>query len=115
MVDLCKAGRAEVLLDLVERAPSEEAGAPVWEFLKGKRILDDLLQQPRVDMPLVARFAKRIGMGAAPILLSAAPVFDDAKIRAQFYDMVQSAGDQAGEAVAERLPDAPPAVQRELL
>jgi hypothetical protein len=115
MVDLCKAGRAEVLLDLVERAPSEEAGAPVWEFLKGKRILDDLLQQPRVDMPLVARFAKRIGMGAAPTLLSAAAVFDDAKIRAQFYDLVQSAGDQAGEAVVERLPDAPPAVQRELL
>jgi hypothetical protein len=115
MVDLCKAGRAEVLLDLVERAPSEEAGASVWEFLKGKRILEDLLQQPRVDMPLVARFVKRIGIGAAPTLLSAAAVFDDAKIRTQFYDLVQSAGDQVGEAVAERIPDATPVVQRELL
>jgi len=115
MVDLCKAGRAEVLLDLVERAPSEEAGASVWEFLKGKRILEDLLQQPRVDMPLVARFVKRIGIGATPTLLSAAAVFDDAKIRTQFYDLVQSAGDQVGEAVAERIPDAPPVVQRELL
>jgi hypothetical protein len=115
MYNLSKAGRAEVLLDLVERAPSEEAGAPVWEFLKGKRILDDLLQQPRVDMPLVARFAKRIGVAAAPTLLSAAAVFDDAKIRAQFYDLVQSVGDQAGAAVAERIPDAPPAMQRELL
>ena len=115
MADLCKAGRAEVLLDLVERAPSVEAGAPVWEFLQGKRILDDLLQQPRVDMPLVARFAKRIGVGAAPTLLSAAAVFDDAKIRAQFYDLVQSAGDQVGAAVAERIPDSPPAMQRELL
>jgi hypothetical protein len=115
MADLCKAGRAEVLLDLVERAPSEEAGAPVWEFLKGKRILDDLLQQPRVDMPLVARFVKRIGIGAAPTLLSAAAVFDDAKMRTQFYDLVQSAGDQVGEAVAERIPDAPPVMQRELL
>jgi hypothetical protein len=115
MVDLCKAGRAEVLLDLVERAPSQEAGAPVWEFLKGKRILEDLLQQPRVDMPLVARFVKRIGIGATPTLLSAAAVFDDAKIRTQFYDLVQSAGDQVGEAVVERIPDAPPVVQRELL
>jgi hypothetical protein len=115
MVDLCKAGRAEVLLDLVERAPSEEAGAPVWEFLKGKRILDDLLQQPRVDMPLVARFAKRIGIDAAPTLLSAAAVFDDAKIRAQFYDVVLSAGDQVGGAVVQRIADAPPVVQRELL
>ena len=115
MSDLCKAGRAEVLLDLVERAPSEDAGAPVWEFLKGKRILDDLLQQPRVDMPLVARFVKRIGIAAAPTLLSAAAVFDDAKIRTQFYDLVQSAGDQVGAAVAERIPDAPPAMQRELL
>jgi len=115
MANLCNAGRAEVLLDLVERAPNEEAGAPVWEFLKGKRILDNLLQQPRVDMPLVTRFVKRIGVGAAPTLLSAAAVFDDAKIRAQFYDLVQSAGDQVGEAVAERIPDAPPAMQRELL
>jgi hypothetical protein len=115
MVDLCKAGRAEVLLDLVERAPSEEAGASVLEFLKGKRILEDLLQQPRVDMPLVARFVKRIGIGAAPTLLFAAAVFDDAKIRSQFYDLLQSVGDQVGEAVAERIPDAPPVVQRELL
>jgi hypothetical protein len=115
MADLCKAGRAEVLLDLIERAPSEEAGAPVWEFLKGKRILDELLQQPRVDMPLVARFVKRIGVGAAPTLLSAAAVFDDAKIRAQFYDLVQSAGDQAGAAIVERIAGAPPAMQRELL
>jgi hypothetical protein len=115
MADLCKAGRAEVLLDLVERAPSEEAGASVWEFLKGKRILEDLLQQPRVDMPLVARFVRRIGIGAAPTLLFAAAVFDDAKIRSQFYDLLQSAGDQVGGAVAERIPDAPPVVQRELL
>src|SRR5450756_1749274 len=85
MVDLCKAGRAEVLMDLVERAPSEQAGAPVWEFLKRERVLEALLQLPRVDMPLVARFARRTGIEIAPTLLSAAAVFDDAKMRAQFY------------------------------
>jgi hypothetical protein len=115
MVDLCRAGRAELLLDLVERAPSEEAGASVWEFLKRERILEALLQQPRVDMPLVARLVKRIGIGAAPTLLSAAAVFEDAKTRAQFYDMLQSLGDDVGATSAERIPDFPPIMQRELL
>jgi len=115
MADLCKAGRADVLLDLVERAPNEAAGAPIWEFLKGRRILDDLLQRQRVDMPLVARFVKRIGADAAPTLLSAAAVFEDAKMRSQFYDLVLSAGDQAGGAIVERITDSPPVVQRELL
>jgi hypothetical protein len=115
MVELCKAGRAEALLDLVERAPTEEAAAPVWEFLKGERILDSLLGQQRVDMPLVARFVKRIGIGTASTLLSAAAVFEDAKTRTQFYDLVQSLGDQAGAAIAERIDSSPPPVQRELL
>ena len=115
MVDLCKAGRAEVLLDMVERAPSEEAGSAVWEFLQGERILEALLQQPRVDMPLIARFVKRIGIGTAPTLLAAAAVFDDAKTRAQFYDLLQSLGDDVGATMAERIPDSPPIMQRELL
>lgn len=115
MVDLLKAGRADVLLDLVERGPTPEAAAPVWEFLLGERILESLLGQPRVDMPLVTRFVKRIGVGAAPTLLSAAMVFDDAKTRGQFYDLLQLLGDQVGEAVSERISDAPPIVQRELL
>jgi hypothetical protein len=115
MVNLCRAGRAEVLLDLVERAPTEEAGAPVWEFLKGERILDSLLQQPRMDMPLITRFVKRIGIGAAPTLLSVAAVFEDAKTRAQFYDLLQSLGDGVGATMAQRIPAAPPAMQRELL
>ena len=115
MVDLRKAGRVDVLLDLVERAPSEEAAAPVWEFLQRERILDSLLEQRRVDMPLVARFVKRIGIGTATTLLSAAAVFEDVKTRTQFYDLLQSLGDQAGAAIAERIAASPPAVQRELL
>jgi hypothetical protein len=115
MVDLYKAGRAEVLLDLVERAPSEEAGAPVWGFLKRERVLEALLQLPRVDMPLVARFVRRTGIEIAPTLLSAAAVFDDAKIRGQFYDLLQSLGDDVGETVAERIPNSTPVMQREML
>ena len=115
MADLCNTGRAEVLLDLVERAPNEAAGAPIWEFLKERRILDDLLQRQRVDMPLVTRFVKRIGADAAPTLLSAAAVFEDAKMRSQFYDLVLSAGDQVGGAIVERITASPPVVQRELL
>jgi hypothetical protein len=115
MVDLCRAGRAEVLLDLVERAPTPEAVAPVWEFLKGERILEALLQQPRIDMPLVARFVKRLGIETASTLLSVAAVFDDAKTRAQFYDLLQSLGDEVGPSMAERIANSPPVMQRELL
>jgi len=115
MVDLYKAGRTEVLLDLVERAPSAEAGEPVWEFLKRERVLEALLQLPRVDMSLVARFARRTGIAIAPMLLSAAAVFDDAKIRGQFYDLLQSLGDDVGAPIAERIADSPTVIQRELL
>jgi hypothetical protein len=115
MVDLCKGGRAEVLLDLVERAPSAEAAAPVWEFLKEERILEALLEQPRIDMPLIARFSKMIGVGAAPTLLSALAVFEDAKTRSQFYDLLQSLGDGVSTVIAGRVSDAPTFLQRELL
>jgi hypothetical protein len=115
MVDLSKSGRVELLLDLVEKAPSADAGAPVWDFLIGERILESLLDQPRIDIPLVTRFVQRLGAPAAPMLLSAALAFDDAKARAQFYDLFQSFGDEVGLAVAQRIPDATPIVQRELL
>src|SRR5437870_2766802 len=115
MVELCKAGRAEVLLDLVERAPSADAGAPVWDFLKGERILETLLGQPRLDMALIGRFVRRIGAAAVPTLLAAALVIDDTKVRAQFYDLLQSLGDQIGEPVAAQIAGAPAIIQRELL
>ncbi len=115
MVDLCKGGRAEVLLDLVERAPSADAGAPVWDFLKEERILEKLLGQQRLDLALIGRFVRRIGADAVPTLLAAALVIDDAKLRIQFYDLLQSLGDQIGEPVATQIAGAPPVIQRELL
>src|SRR5207244_10807568 len=115
MVELCKLGRAEVLLDLVERAPSADAGAPVWDFLKGERILETLLGQPRLDIALIGRFVRRVGVAAVPTLLAAALVIDDTKVRAQFYDLLQSLGDQIGEPVAAQIAGAPPIIQREFL
>lgn len=115
MIDLCKAGRAELLLDIVERAPTAEAGLPVWEFLKSERILESLLEQQRVNIPLVTRFVNRIGIDSAQTLITAALMFDDAKLRAQSYDMLHSLGDAAGLAVAEQIPNAPAGMRRELL
>jgi hypothetical protein len=115
MATLCKSGRSNVLLDLVERAPDADAGAPVWEFLLGERILDTLLNQQRVDLPLVGRFARRIGIPAAPSLVAATSAYEDAKIRVQFYDLLESLGDSVGSAVAEGIPKASPIVQRELI
>jgi hypothetical protein len=115
MVELKNSGRMDILLDLVETAASAEAVAPVWDFLVAERILESLLDQERVDIPLVGRLARRHGVSAAPMLLSAALMFDDAKVRAQFYELLQSFGDEVGTTFAERLPEATAAVQRELL
>lgn len=115
MAALLAAGRIDLLMALVERAPSEEAGSPLWEFLREEQAFDTLLAQERVDIPLVGRFAKRLGKSAVHGLIDAAMVCDDAKIRSQYYDLIHSLGDTAGSAVAARIPVAPPAVQRELL
>lgn len=115
MADLRRLGRVDVLLDLVERAPAPDAAKPVWDFMREGRVLDVLLQQQRVDMPLVSRLVSRIGIEGAPTVLAAAFAFEDAKMRSQLYDLLQSLGDGVGEAVAAHLPAAPPVVQRELL
>jgi hypothetical protein len=115
MSELARMGRVDVLLDLVERAPSSEAAAPVWDFLTRTLALEALLEQQRVDMGLVGRFARRIGSEVVPTLLAAATAFEDAKTRTQLYDLVQSLGDEVGGAIATAIPNAPPGVQRELL
>jgi hypothetical protein len=115
MAELAEAGRVDLLLDMVERAPSAESAAPVSEFLRNKRVFDSLLQQPRIDMPLVGRFAQRMGSEAVATLLAAALSFDDAKVRSQLYDILQSTGDGVGDSVAARIPDVSQVVQRELL
>jgi hypothetical protein len=115
MIGLWKQGRADVLLDLVERAPNADAAAPVWDFLVAERTLDSLLGQERIDLPLVSRFARRIGAPAVPSLIAAAIVYEDAKTRGQFYDLIQSLGEDVRVHVSERIGNAPPLVQRELL
>jgi hypothetical protein len=77
MVGLWKQGRADVLLDLVERAPNADAAAPVWDFLVAERTLDSLLSQDRIDIPLISRFARRIGLPAVPSLIGASIVHED--------------------------------------
>jgi hypothetical protein len=115
MIGLWKQGRVDVLLDLVERAPNADAAAPVWDFLVAERTLDSLLAQERVDLPLVGRFARRVGLPAVPSLIAASIVYEDAKTRTQFYDLIQSLGEDVGAHVSARIGEAPPLVQRELL
>jgi len=115
MTALKKSGRAEALLDLVEQAPKGGAATPVWDFLVEERVFESLFEQERIDFPLVGRFVRRLGVVAAPTLLSAVVVFDDAKMRAQFYELLESFGAEVGPAAAQKLQEAPPPVQRELL
>jgi len=66
-------------------------------------------------LPVVGRFARRIGIPAEPALLAAISAYEDAKIRMQFYDLLESLGDAVGPALSERIPAASPALQRELI
>src|SRR3954469_23257968 len=115
MTELARLGRIDVLLDLVERAPTPEMAAPVWDFLARQRVLESLLDQQRIDIGLVTRFAKRIGADVAPTLLTVVGTFEDAKTRNQIYDLLQSLGDATGPAIALWIGGSAPIVQRELL
>jgi len=115
MNSLRNARRYETLLNLVEGAPSAEAGAPVAEFLKEQKIFDDVLASERADLSLAGRFARRIGAPAAPAILNAVVRIDDAKLRTAYYDLLESLGDEIGPDVAARLPGSPAHIQRELL
>ena len=115
MEQLQRFGRVDTLLDLVERAPTAGAAAPVWDFLVEQGAFETLLTQQRLDLPLITRFVKRLGAASAPTLLAATVLLEEAKARSQFYDLLLSLGDSVGEEIVRRLPDASPAVQRELL
>ena len=115
MKALRKARRYDTLLDLVEGAPSAEAGAPVAEFLKEQGIFAEILNQERVDFALAGRFARRTGASAANALLDAVVRIQDAKARTPYYELLESLGEEIGAEVASRLPDAQPELQRELL
>lgn len=115
MSALRHARRYETLLDLVEGAPSAEAGAPVAEFLKAQQIFAEVLKQERVDFALAGRFARRTGASAAVALLDAVAGIEDAKARAPYYELLESLGEDIGAEVVSRLPEAPAHLQRELL
>lgn len=115
MADIRKAGRTELLLDLIETAPNEAAGAPVWEFLVTECVFEELLEEERLDLEMITRFTRRLGMAAQSALLDLVTVLEDAKARAPLLDLIQSLGDEVAPAVATRLPSAPPPIQRELL
>ena len=115
MEDLQRAGRVDALLDLVERAPSRGAGAPVWDFLIEQRVFESLFEQQRLDLPLITRFVKRLGVTAAPTLLAATTVIDEAKVRSQVYDLLLAMGDAIGPEIVQRLPGATTVTQREFL
>lgn len=115
MLALRDAGRFDILLDLVEGAPSADAGAPVAAFLASGRVFEDVLRQQRVDFSLAGRFARRVGGAAAPAIVDAVLAVEDPKLRVPYYELLESLGDDAGPEVAARLPHSPPQIQRELL
>jgi hypothetical protein len=107
--------RFDLLLDLVEGAPSAEAAAPVAEFLSEEHIFEEVLRQERVDFNLVGRFGRRMGSVAAAPILDALIKVEDAKLRTPYYEIVESLGVEVGAQLAARLVDSPPHIQRELL
>jgi len=115
MEHLQRAGRVDALLDLVERAPTPGASMPIWDFLVEQGAFETLLEHQRLDLPLITRFVRRLGATAAPSLIAAAILIEEAKTRGQFYDLLLALGDSVGDEIVRHLPEASTTVQRELL
>jgi hypothetical protein len=115
MIALRDAGRFDVLLDVVERAPSADSGAPVSEFLTSERVFASVLDQERVDFALAGRFAQRMGSSAVPVILDSVVKIQNPKLRIPYYELLETIGEDVATEVASRLTAAEPQIQRELL
>lgn len=115
MIALKDQQRFDILLDLVEGAPSAEAGAPVAEFLAAEHVFEAVLGAERVDFALAGRFARRVGAASVPTIVDAVLGVEDPKLRLPYYELLESMGDDAGQEIAARLPNSPPQIQREFL
>jgi len=114
--DLLLGGDAEFVVDLVTRAPEDNAAVgKVREQLQDPQQLHEILAEEQVDEQAIIAVANRIGEVAIPVLLDTLADSESLATRRILFDQLVRMGDPAGHAAASRLGDERWYVLRNLL
>jgi hypothetical protein len=113
-------GQVGRLLDLLDGAPDRAMVDTVLEHLSENGTYRRVVRGENVDLAVVERLLKLVGLAIAPMLLEAAEECTDAKARERLYELVASCGAKAVSVAARRLAEVSQgggrsAAQRELL
>jgi len=113
-------GQVGRLLDLLDGAPDRAMVDAVLKHLSENGTYKRVVRGESVDLAVVERLVKLVGLAIAPMLLEAAEESSDVKARERFYELVASCGTKAVSAAARRLAEVSqgggrPAAQRDLL
>ena len=114
LMAVLKAGRFQLLLDLIDRAPNHEFADAVWSQLESHDILWACLSETVLDMPVVERIVRRKRLSAVEPVLDVAERTKDQKSREQLLDVLVSLGDEVGPAIVRRLDGSRAEFRREL-
>jgi hypothetical protein len=105
------------LLDLLDAAPFAKGTlAPiVWERIRARDSLRDLLGEARLDHALVRRMVVRTGTAAVAPLLEALDHRPEASLQERLLSYLALLGPEAAPAIAQHLGAATPTLARELM
>jgi hypothetical protein len=111
-------GGIATLLDLLDRAP--EGGlvsAELWPLVCTRDNVRQLLRDEQVEMRLLERIARRLGLDVVDMLIEALEHAETRTLRRKLLDLLAGFGSEIGPVVVERIvkPDNPWFVQRNLL
>lgn len=104
------------LLDLLDQAPeATRVVAAVRAHLRSPTVLRQVLLEEPVDIPAAQRLLGTVGPEAAPGLLDALAISEAQPTRRLILERLAGMGEAVGPLFAQRLPEAPWYVQRNLL
>ena len=111
-------GGIAMLLDLLDRAPANNATAEeLWPLVATPDNLRHLLREEQIDPALLERISTRMGLDVVELLLDGLETSETRTMRRKLLDLLARFGNDAGPMIVKRLmnEDIPWYVQRNLL
>ena len=111
-------GGIAMLLDLLDRAPANNATADaLWPLVATPDNLRHLLREEQIDPALLERITSRMGLDVVELLLDGLETSETRTMRRKLLDLLARFGNDAGPMIVKRLQneDIPWYVQRNLL
>ncbi len=111
-------GGIAMLLDLLDRAPANNATAEeLWPLVATPDNLRHLLREEQIDPALLERISSRMGLDVVELLLDGLETSETRTMRRKLLDLLARFGNDAGPMIVKRLmsEDIPWYVQRNLL